>query len=99
MYTPGLEYLFPGARGQNTDEPASTKSLCFQEAAEALRKKQITTEEYFRINLAHVVLHGIRHESDESDMFLTSLVTTDPVAGAFKMWMLDSNFKAVDEKG
>jgi hypothetical protein len=99
MYTPDLTHYLSKAGERDTDKATFTAPLCFQEAAEALSKNQITAGEYFQHHLAHIVLYGVRHESDESDVYLTSLITTNPVAGAFKMWFLDSNFPAADEKG
>jgi hypothetical protein len=53
--------------------------------------------ECVRNHLAHLV--GERHHSDDSDSDLNSLILKDPVAGAFKMWMLDSSIRPLQQNG
>jgi hypothetical protein len=72
-------------------------TLCFAESSNALQNRQITIRECIQNHLQHVL--GVRHHSDDSDSDLTPLVTTDPVAGAFKMWILDSNVRPLKQHG
>jgi hypothetical protein len=76
---------------------SSTSTLCFAESTEAFKNKDITIRECFQNHLAHVA--GERHQSDDSDGDLTWLVTRDPVAGAFKMWILKSDIRLVRQEG
>jgi hypothetical protein len=75
------------------------QSLCIQEIAESFRKGRTFVEQYFESLVAHVAVNGVHHEADDSFDLLGPLITMDPVAGAFKMWVLDTGSPRVEGTG
>ena len=78
---------------------AEAATLCFEPSAEALKDGRITVIEYLENYIAHVVVNGVCHQQDRSNKLLKRLVSDNPLAGAFKTWILSPNFEPVKEKG
>ncbi|KAH8655910.1 hypothetical protein BX600DRAFT_440392 [Xylariales sp. PMI_506] len=75
---------------------STANSLCLAPLVTAFQNEEVTVEQYFDILLAHVTTNGLTHESDNagprSRAALISLVTSDAVCGAFRIWTLNSAY-------
>lgn len=91
--------------GDYTSEmnPSAENSLCLAPLATVFQNEQVTTKEYFDVLLAHVTVNGLAHSDDSasprSRAALTSLVTSDAVCGAFRMWTLNSEHPKLKPDG
>jgi hypothetical protein len=82
-----------------TNSPPTMSGQCILEISESFRRGKTFVRQYFEGLVAHIVSNGVRHEADGSSDFLAPLITADPVAGAFKIWVLDSDCPWVEEAG
>ena len=81
----------------------TANSLCLAPLATAFQNDRVTVEQYFDVLLVHVTINGLVHDDDlagpKSRDALTSLVTSDAVCGAFRMWMLNSAYPKLKPHG
>ncbi len=81
----------------------TANSLCLAPLATAFQNDRVTVEQYFDVLLAHVTVNGIIHNDDSagprSRATLTSLVMSDAVCGAFRMWTLNSAYPKLSPDG
>jgi hypothetical protein len=82
---------------------STANSLCLAPLATAFQNERVTVEQYFDILIAHVTANGLTHNDDSagprSRAALISLVTSDAVCGAFRMWILDSKYPKLKADG